>query len=139
MPRPTLTLSIVSASSAPPTQCKLSIVETVELVDALKVKFNYVEQAVVAGVAAPAAAASDAAEAPKVEEKTHFTVKITGYTADGKIKLIKEVRALTDLGLKQAKELVDNVPSVIKENLPKEEAEALSKKLADLGATVELV
>lgn len=81
------------------------------------------------------AAAPAAAEA--VEEKTDFTVMLTSF-GDKKLQVIKTVRELTGLGLKEAKELVESVPAAIKENAPKDEAEAAKTKLTDAGGTVEL-
>jgi large subunit ribosomal protein L7/L12 len=86
------------------------------------------------GAAAPAAAAPEAAK-----EKTEFTVKLESFSADGKIKVIKEVRAATGLGLKEAKELVEKAPgAVVKAALPKADAEALKKVLEAAGAKVAL-
>jgi len=87
----------------------------------------------------PGAGPADApvAEAP-VEEKTSFTLKLEGFEASAKIKVIKEVRAITQLGLKEAKELVEGAPCIIKPGLPKEEAEELRKKLEDVGGKVVL-
>eukprot|EP00571_Detonula_confervacea_P016176 CAMPEP_0172310960 /NCGR_PEP_ID=MMETSP1058-20130122/13463_1 /TAXON_ID=83371 /ORGANISM="Detonula confervacea, Strain CCMP 353" /LENGTH=197 /DNA_ID=CAMNT_0013023993 /DNA_START=145 /DNA_END=738 /DNA_ORIENTATION=+ len=84
-------------------------------------------------------AAGDAAPAEVVEEKTIFDLKLTGFDAKSKIKVIKEVRAMTSLGLKEAKELVEKFPSTVKKDIKKEEAEALKEKLESLGATVEIV
>ncbi len=82
----------------------------------------------------------DAAASAKVkEEKTVFDVKLTGFDAKNKIKVIKEVRAMTNLGLKEAKELVEGVPATLKKNIKKEEAEELKAKLAELGAQVDIV
>jgi len=72
------------------------------------------------------------------EEKTSFDVKLASYDAKSKIKVIKEVRAITGLGLKEAKELVEGAPSVLKKDLKKEEAEALIAKLTEVGAVGEL-
>ncbi|EFN55437.1 hypothetical protein CHLNCDRAFT_133731 [Chlorella variabilis] len=90
------------------------------------------------GAAAAAPPAEAAAPAAPVEEKTEFTLKLEGYDAAAKIKVIKEVRAITGLGLKEAKELVEAAPKVVKEGLKKEEAEALQKTLLDAGAKVSL-
>lgn len=79
------------------------------------------------------------AAAEAVEEKTIFDIKLTGFDAKNKIKVIKEVRALTNLGLKEAKELVEGVPATLKKNVKKEEAEELKAKLAELGAQVDIV
>lgn len=93
-----------------------------------------------AGGAAPAAAGGEA-EAPEEEAavKSEFDVQLDAFDAGQKIKLIKEVRAVTDLGLKEAKELVESAPAVIKKALGKEEAEELQKKLIELGAQVTLL
>ncbi|MGC8719573.1 MAG: 50S ribosomal protein L7/L12, partial [Thermodesulforhabdaceae bacterium] len=85
----------------------------------------------VAGAPAPGAAA------PAEEEKTEFTVVLTGV-GDKKIQVIKEIRAITNLGLKEAKDLVENLPSNVKEGIPKQEAEEIAKKLREAGATVEI-
>jgi large subunit ribosomal protein L7/L12 len=110
----------------------LTLMEASELVKTLEEKLGVSAAAatVVAGVAgaAPAAAA---------EEQTEFTVVLTGAGAN-KIATIKAVREVTSLGLKEAKDLVDNAPKPIKENVSKEEAETLKKKLTDAGATVEV-
>jgi large subunit ribosomal protein L7/L12 len=81
---------------------------------------------------------TDEEPAPAVVEKTIFDLKLTGFDAKTKIKVIKEIRAITSLGLKEAKELVEGVPSVVKKDIKKEEAEELKAKLEELGATVEI-
>jgi len=111
---------------------ELSVLELSDLVKALEEKFG-VSAAMPVMAAGPVAAAGGAAE----EEKTAFSVVLTG-AGGNKISVIKEVRAATSLGLKEAKELVDSAPKPIKENLPKAEAEELKKKLEAAGATVEL-
>lgn len=113
---------------------KLTLLEASELKKALEDKFGVTAAApvVVAGAAAGAAAA-----APVVEEKTEFDVQLMSAGAQ-KINVIKVVRAATGLGLKEAKDLVDGAPKVIKEALAKAEAEKLKKELEDAGATVEL-
>jgi len=115
----------------------LNLLETVELVNVLKDKFGYVEVA----MAAPAAGGSGGAAAPveeeKAPEKTEFTVRIDKFDSLTKIKIIKEVRTITGLGLKQAKDLVESAPNaVIKKDIPKEEAEALMASLKAVGAEV---
>ncbi len=85
------------------------------------------------------AGGEDAAAAEVKEEKTVFDVKLTEFDAKNKIKVIKEVRAMTNLGLKEAKELVKGVPATMKKNIKKEEAEELKAKLAELGAQVDIV
>ena len=111
----------------------LTVVELAELVKALEVEFGVSAAAV--AVAAPAAGA--AAAAAPVEEQTEFTVILKNFGAN-KINVIKAVRELTGLGLKEAKDLVDNAPKAIKENISKEDAETISKKLKDAGAEVEV-
>ena len=88
------------------------------------------------GGGAPAAAAAPAEEAAAPAEKTHFVIKLEKFDAGTKIKLIKEVRAYTGLGLKEAKELVEGAPTEIKADVPKEEAEKLKEKLEGVGGTV---
>ena len=108
-----------------------SVVELADLIDAFKTKFNVT----VSAAAAPAAGGAGAAAA--VEEKTEFAVVLKEGGAK-KIQVIKVVREITSLGLKEAKDAVDNVPSTLKEGLSKAEAEEIKKKLVDQGATVEL-
>ncbi len=108
---------------------ELSVVELGELVSSFEEEFGVTAAAV--AVAGGAGAAGGAAE----EEKTEFDVELTSV-GDNKIKVIKVVREITGLGLKEAKELVDNAPKVLKEALPKEEAEAAKAKLEEVGATV---
>lgn len=112
---------------------KLTVVELAELVKALETEFGVSAAAV--AVAAPAAGA--AAAAAPVEEQTEFTVILKNFGAN-KINVIKAVRELTGLGLKEAKDLVDTAPKPIKENISKEDAETISKKLKDAGAEVEV-
>ena len=90
----------------------------------------------VAAAAAPAAA--EAAAPAAAEEKEFFDIRLTSFDAKAKIKVIKEVRALTGLGLKEAKEVVEGAPSVIKKEVKKEEAEEIMKKIIELGGTAEL-
>jgi len=80
----------------------------------------------------------DEEAAPAAVEKTIFDLKLTGFDAKAKIKVIKEIRAITSLGLKEAKDLVEGAPSVVKKDIKKEEAEELKAKLEELGATVEI-
>lgn len=108
---------------------ELSVVELGELVSSFEEEFGVTAAAV--AVAGGAGAAGGAAE----EEKTEFDVELTSV-GDQKIKVIKVVREITGLGLKEAKELVDNAPKVLKEALPKEEAEAAKAKLEEVGSTV---
>ena len=108
----------------------LSVLELSELVHALEDTFGVSAAAVAAGPAAGAAAAP-------VEEKTEFDVVMTSFGAE-KIKVIKEVRSITGLGLAEAKAMVEGVPAKIKEGISKEDAEALKAQLEAVGATVEL-
>jgi large subunit ribosomal protein L7/L12 len=111
----------------------LTLLEASELVKTLEEKLGV---SAAAAMAAPAAGGGGAAAAP-VEEKTEFTVMLTG-AGSNKIATIKAVREVTSLGLKEAKDLVDNLPKPVKENINKEEAAALQKKLTEAGATVEI-
>ncbi len=113
---------------------KLTLLEAVELKKALEDKFGVTAAAPMMMSAAPAAGAAPAAAA---EEKTEFAVELKTSGAQ-KINVIKVVRAVTGLGLKEAKDLVDGAPKVVKEGLNKEEAEKLKKELEEAGATVEL-
>jgi large subunit ribosomal protein L7/L12 len=111
----------------------MTVMELADLIDAFKEKFNVTIAAPVA--AAPGAGAGDAA--PAVEEKAEWTVVLKEAGAK-KIQVIKAVREVTTLGLKEAKDLVDNAPGNVREAISKEEAEAIKKKLEEQGATVEL-
>jgi large subunit ribosomal protein L7/L12 len=112
----------------------LTLLEASQLVKMLEEKLG-----VSAAAAAPVAAAAvgPAAAAPAAEEKTEFNVILTGAGAN-KINVIKAVREVTSLGLKEAKDLVDGAPKPIKEGVSKDEAEAIKKKFTDAGATVEV-
>jgi large subunit ribosomal protein L7/L12 len=112
----------------------LTVLEAAELAKMLEEKWGVSASAAVAVAAAPGAAADAGAAA---EEKTEFTV-ILKAAGEKKINVIKEVRAITGLGLKEAKELVEAGDKAVKEDIPKEEAEELKKKLEAAGATVEL-
>ena len=109
----------------------LTVIELSELVHALEEEFGVSA----AAMAAPAAGGAAAAEA--VEEQTEFDVVMTSFGAE-KVKVIKEVRAITGLGLAEAKALVESVPAKIKEGVNKDEANELKEKLAAAGATVEV-
>lgn len=111
----------------------LTVLELADLVKALEEEFGVSAAAPVAVAAAPAAAAAGAAE----EEKTEFDVVLTDAGA-GKMAVIKLVKEATGLGLKEAKELVDNAPKPVKEGIAKADAEALKKTLEEAGAKVEL-
>jgi large subunit ribosomal protein L7/L12 len=111
----------------------LTLLEASELVKMLEERLG-VSAAAAAVAAAPAASA---AAAPAAEEKTEFSVVLTAVGAN-KINVIKAVREVTSLGLKEAKDLVDGAPKPVKEGVNKEEAEAIRKKFVDAGATVEV-
>jgi len=108
----------------------LTLVEAAELVKAMEEKFGI-------SAAAPVAVAAAAPAAEAVEEQTEFDVILTGF-GDAKVNVIKEVRAITNLGLKEAKELVEAGGKAVKEKVSKAEAEAIKKQLVDAGATVEI-
>ena len=112
----------------------LTVIEAAELSKLLEEKWGVSAAQPVAVAAAPGGAGDDAAE---VEEKTEFDVVLTGF-GTSKIPVIKEVRAITDLGLKEAKALVEDAPKAVKEGVSRDEAEALQKRLEDAGATVEV-
>ena len=114
----------------------MSVFELAELIEAFKSKFGVT---IAAPAAAPAggAAAGGAAAAPAVEEKTEFTVVLKAG-GEKKIQVIKEIRAITSLGLKEAKDLVEGAPGTVKEGVNKQEAEEIKKKLEAQGAVVEL-
>ncbi len=112
----------------------LTLLEASQLVKVLEEKLGVSAAAATMAVAAPAAGA---AAAPAAEEKTEFAVVLTAAGAN-KINVIKAVREVTSLGLKEAKDLVDGAPKTIKEGVNKDEAEAIRKKFADAGATVEV-
>ena len=112
---------------------EMSVMDVVELVSAMEEKFGVSAQAAVAVAAAPAGG-GDAAAA---EEQTEFDVVLSSI-GEKKVNVIKAVRAITGLGLKEAKELVDGAPSTLKEAAPKAEAEEAKKQLEEAGATVEL-
>ena len=113
----------------------LSLLEASQLVKLLEEKLGVSAAAASVAVAAPAG--GGAAAAAPVEEKTEFTVVLTAAGAN-KINVIKAVREVTSLGLKEAKDLVDGAPKPIKEGINKDEAEAIKKKFEDVGAKVEI-
>lgn len=115
---------------------QMTVLELAELVKALEERFGV--QAMTPMAVAPVAAGAGAqAEAAPAEEKTEFDVILTGY-GDKKIQVIKAVREVTDLGLKEAKELVEGVPKPIKEKVSKEEAMKIKEKIEAAGGTVEI-
>ncbi|MDB6088745.1 MAG: ribosomal protein [Gammaproteobacteria bacterium] len=112
---------------------KMTLMEVVELISDMEKKFGVTAAAPVAAAAGPAAAA-----AAPVEEKTEFSVTLKEYPADKKVTVIKVIRELTGLGLKEAKDLVEGVPSLVKESVNKADSETMKKKLEDAGAKVEI-
>jgi len=111
---------------------EMTVMDVVELVKAMEEKFGVSAQAT-----AVAVAAAPAAEAPVAEEQTEFDVILTA-AGEKKVNVIKAVRAITSLGLKEAKDLVDGAPATVKEGLSKAEAEDAKKQLEEAGASVEL-
>ena len=111
----------------------MTVMEIVDLVKMMEDKFGVTAAAPVAAVAAAAGAA-----APVVEEQTEFTVILKAYPADKKVGVIKVIREITSLGLKEAKDLVEGVPSTVKEAVSKADADKIKKQLEDSGATVEV-
>lgn len=114
---------------------ELTVLELAELVKALEEKFGV--SAAAAAVAAPSVGGGAGAGAAVAEEKTSFTVVLT-VAGDKKINVIKEIRALTNLGLKEAKDLVEGAPKTVKEGATKEEADKMKKVLEEQGAKVEI-
>jgi len=112
---------------------KMSVMEVVELISDMEKKFGVTAAAPVAAAAGPAAAAAPAAEA-----QTEFSVTLKEYPADKKVGVIKVIRELTGLGLKEAKDLVEGIPSLVKEGVNKADSETMKKKLEDAGAKVEI-
>jgi len=112
----------------------MTVLELSELVKAFETEFGVSAAAPVAAAVAPGAAAAAAEE---VEEQTEFDVILTGI-GEKKVNVIKIVREITDLGLKEAKDLVDSAPKPVKEKITKEEAEAIAAKLTEVGATVDI-
>jgi large subunit ribosomal protein L7/L12 len=115
----------------------MSVFELSELIDAFKTKFNVTIAAAPVGGAAPAAGGGAGAAAPAVEEQTEFTVNLKEAGAK-KIQVIKVVREITGLGLKEAKDLVDGAPQAVKAGVTKDEANTIRTKLEEQGATVEV-
>jgi large subunit ribosomal protein L7/L12 len=112
---------------------KLSVLEVVELISDLEKKFGVTAAA---PVAVAAAAAPGAAPAAAAEEQTEFSVTLTEYPADKKVTVIKVVREITGLGLKEAKDLVEGVPALVKDAVAKADVDAIKKKLEEAGAKV---
>lgn len=114
------------------TIANMTVMEIVELISAMEEKFGVSAAAAVAVAAAPAAEA-----AAPVEEQTEFTVTLASF-GDNKVNVIKVIRALTGLGLKEAKDLVESAPSTVKEGVSKDEAAKIKKELEEAGAKVEI-
>ena len=114
---------------------KMSVIDVVELIADMEKKFGVTAAAPVAVAAGPAAAG--AAAAP-VEEQTEFTVTLKEYPADKKVTVIKVIREITGLGLKEAKDLVEGAPATVKEAIAKADVENIKKKLEEVGAKVEV-
>ena len=115
---------------------KMSVLELVELKNALEEEWGVTAAAPVA-VAAPGAAPAAGDGAAAAEEQTEFDVMLTG-AGDKKIQVIKVVRAITGLGLKEAKDLVESAPKAVKEGIPQEEADSIKSQLEEVGASVEI-
>jgi large subunit ribosomal protein L7/L12 len=113
----------------------MSVLQVVELIADMEKKFGVTAAAPVAVAAGPAA--GGAAAAP-VEEQTEFTVSLKEYPADKKVTVIKVIREITGLGLKEAKDLVEGVPSLVKEGVSKADVDTIKKKLEEAGAKVEV-
>ena len=114
---------------------KMSVLEVVELIADMEKKFGVTAAA---PVAVAAAGGGGAAAAAPAEEQTEFTVTLKEYPADKKVTVIKVIREITGLGLKEAKDLVEGVPSTVKEAIPKADVEVIKKKLEEAGAKVEV-
>ncbi len=114
---------------------KMTLMEVVELISDMEKKFGVTAAAPVAVAAAPGAGGAAAAPA---EEKTEFTAILKEYPADKKVTVIKVIREITGLGLKEAKDLVEGVPSTVKEAVSKADSDAIKKKLEEAGAKVEI-
>jgi large subunit ribosomal protein L7/L12 len=114
---------------------KMTVLEVVELISDMEKKFGVTAAAPVAIAAGPAAGAAAAAPA---EEQTEFAVTLKEYPADKKVTVIKVIREITGLGLKEAKDLVEGVPSLVKEGVAKADVEVIKKKLEEAGAKVEV-
>ena len=112
------------------TIANMSVMDVVELIEAMEEKFNVSAAAASVAVAAPTAAAA-------VEEQTEFNVILKGF-GENKVAVIKVIRSLTGLGLKEAKDLVEGAPSTVKEGVSKDEAASVKKELEEAGASVEI-
>jgi large subunit ribosomal protein L7/L12 len=117
---------------------KMTVLEVVELISDMEKKFGVTAAAPVAIAAGPAAGGAAAAAAAPAEEQTEFAVTLKEYPADKKVTVIKVIREITGLGLKEAKDLVEGVPSLVKEGVSKADVETMKKKLEEAGAKVEV-
>lgn len=115
---------------------RMSVIDVVELISDMEKKFNVTAAAPVAVVAGGGAGA--AAAAAPAEEQTEFTVTLKEYPADKKVTVIKVIREITGLGLKEAKDLVEGVPALVKEGISKADVDTIRKKLEEAGARVEV-
>lgn len=121
----------VSKNDILETISNMSVMEVVELIEAMEEKFNVTAASAAVAMVAPAASAAPA------EEKTEFTVVMTGF-GENKVGVIKVIRAVTGLGLKEAKDLVEAAPATVKEGIAKAEADDIKKQLEEVGASVEV-
>ena len=112
----------------------MTLIEVTELISAMETKFGVTAAAPVAAAAAGPAAAA----AAPVEEQTEFTVVLKEYPADKKVTVIKVIREITGLGLKEAKDLVEGVPATVKEGVSKADTDSIKKKLEEAGAKVDV-
>ena len=112
----------------------MTLIQVTELISAMETKFGVTAAAPVAAAAAAGAAAPAAA----AEEQTEFAVTLKEYPADKKVTVIKVIREITGLGLKEAKDLVEGVPALVKEGVSKADSDTIKKKLEDAGAKVEV-
>jgi len=124
----------VSTQDILDTISNMTVIEVVDLISAMEEKFGVSAAAPAAIAAAPAGGGAEAAAA---EEQTEFNVEMTAF-GDNKVGVIKAIRAITSLGLKEAKDLVEGVPSIVKDGISKADAEAIKKQLEEAGATVAL-
>jgi large subunit ribosomal protein L7/L12 len=115
---------------------EMTVLELAELVKELESRFGVTAAPMAMGVAALASAG--AAAAPAEEERAEFDIFLTGFAADKKIQVIKAVREVTSLGLKEAKDLVEGVPQVVKEKIAKADADKIKQKLEEAGGTAEI-
>jgi large subunit ribosomal protein L7/L12 len=115
---------------------EMTVLELAELVKELENRFGVTAASMAVGVAA--ASSAGAAAAPAEEERAEFDIFLTGFAADKKIQVIKAVREVTNLGLKEAKDLVEGVPQAVKEKIAKADADKIKQKLEEAGGTVEI-